>query len=319
MRVGPTNTAVNVESGTATITTEDGDQKLHTGEEATIDRKGAFKLARGRGPAVADLIVGAGDSVVVHDPKPPTAIGFPLGSVCPRGGIVELGTASSGGEGLVNILAPAGNNRYRIRCVTDDGLEKKPSREGTLSILRDSGMRQLPRKPPPTQVDTDGRNYTVLYQNQLPKVTVRWPSAPVGSSFTLHVDSSGKSRTVQSGSAEYSFAAGGLTEGVHQLWFEGGGKKSKTTTVNIRFDNAAPTANLTSPAEGSFAQGAAVTVSGTALPGWSVSVGNQQLPMDEQQRFSSSVPGPAGQRGLAIRFSHPQRGVHLYLRRAGGS
>jgi len=121
---------------------------------------------------------------------------------------------------------------------------------------------------------------------------------------------------VTTGSPSYSFAVGALGEGEHALTFEGGGARSKSTSLVIRFDNAAPTASITSPADGSFAAGARVTVSGTALPGFVVSVGSETLEQDAQNRFSKVVAAPAGQGALPIRFAQPQRGVHYYLRRS---
>jgi hypothetical protein len=105
---------------------------------------------------------------------------------------------------------------------------------------------------------------------------------------------------------------------VHHLTFEGGGGHSKPTTVDIRFDNAAPTATLTSPANGAFAQGGAVNVSGLALEGWKISVAGRELPLDSQLRFSGDVTAPAGERALAVLFENPHRGVHYYLRRSAG-
>jgi hypothetical protein len=52
-----------------------------------------------------------------------------------------------------------------------------------------------------------------------------------------------------------------------------------------------------------------------ALPGWAVSVAGRELAQDGQQRFSAEVAAPADASSLAIRFAHPQRGVHYYLRR----
>jgi hypothetical protein len=86
--------------------------------------------------------------------------------------------------------------------------------------------------------------------------------------------------------------------------------------VVVQFDNAAPTASISAPAERGFAPGATVSVTGSALPGWTVSVQGRELPQDGQQRFSGEAAAPSDVRALSIRFSHPQRGVHYYLRRS---
>jgi hypothetical protein len=166
-------------------------------------------------------------------------------------------------------------------------------------------------------VNTDGREYTVLYQNLLPQVTVRWPNAPQGGSYTLVVTSSGKTHRVTSASANHSFASGRLGEGSHSFqWMTSSGRKSRPSRATIRFDNAAPKASIVSPANGGFGPGASVAVSGIALPGWQVRAQGETLAMDGQQRFSGTVQ--SGPRGIILQFSHPDRGVHYYLRRASG-
>jgi len=325
LRVGRTGTGVSVTKGTAIIESSTGSRTITPGEQVSLDAQGRVKVTRGRGPEVADLVIAAGDSVVVHDPKPPTAIGISISSKCAGAGIVEIVArtpVSSYGERTVNVLVSPGSSKYRVRC--SDGSEQQGAvvSEGTLSVLRDSGTRQLARTPPATQVDTDGRSYTVLYQSLMPKLTVRWPHAPASAGYRLRVSSpGGKTQLVTSGAPTHTFPPGALSEGMHQLMFEAdSGAKSKATALSISFDNAAPTASLTSPAEGGFAAGAQVHVSGIALPGWTVSAGGIELAQDEQHRFSGTAAAPTGQRALVIRFAHPQRGVHQYLRRsAGGS
>jgi hypothetical protein len=85
--------------------------------------------------------------------------------------------------------------------------------------------------------------------------------------------------------------------------------------VDIRFDNAAPAASLTAPGNGQFTPGQSVTVSGAALEDWNVSVGGKTLPLDAQQRFSTTAAAPSEERALAILFVNPRRGAHYYLRR----
>jgi hypothetical protein len=55
-------------------------------------------------------------------------------------------------------------------------------------------------------------------------------------------------------------------------------------------------------------------VRGAVLPGWSAAVEEVAIPIDKQRRFAAKVGLPDG-KALAIRLSHPQRGVHYYLRR----
>jgi hypothetical protein len=273
-----------------------------------------------RGPDFFDFESRPGDSLAVHDPHPPTVVGVSRPSSCSGPFVVELPSAHGArrvsGDKTANIELAAGGHPYNVRCLNSDGSLDKPNAHGTLTVLADSGTRRLPTSAPSSLVDTDGRKYTILYQNLLPSVTLRWTNAPSGAAFTVHESSSRGAQTLTAGGPSFTFAPGTLGEGTHELSFESGGKRSKVTTVTIRFDNAAPTASLSSPAEGGFAAGSTVNVAGSALPGWAVSVGGQDLPLDEQHRFAGEVTAPSGQRGLLIRFVNPQRGVKFYLRRS---
>jgi ferric-dicitrate binding protein FerR (iron transport regulator) len=320
VRVDKESSRVAVSAGSVELRGPSGTEQLSAGEEGTLGAKGTTGVA-GRGPGYVDFVAGAGASFAVHDPKPPTAIGFSTGGACSEGAVVDVdkGRIRSRGNGVVSVLVPAGSHRYDVHCVTSAGVANESKAAGTVAVLRDAGTARIPRTAATTLVDTDGRNYTVLYQNILPRISVRWPNPPASSSFTLQVASpGGKSESHSSSAAAYSFASGALREGVHRLTFDaGGGGRSKTTTLELRFDNAAPTATLTSPGNG-FAPGSTVTVAGVALEGWTISAGGKELPLDAQLRFSGEVTAPSGERALAVQFVHPRRGLHYYLRRAAG-
>ena len=319
VRVDADAAKVSVIAGSAELRGPSGSEQLSAGEEGTLATQGKTAVA-GRGPGYVDFVA-AGGSFAVHDPKPPTAIGFATGSACPEGAIVDVGGKGklrSRGTGVVSVLVPPGSHKYQVFCVTGAGVSGQAAASGGVSVLRDSGTARIPRTAATTLVDTDGRNYTVLYQNILPKISVRWPNAPAAGSYTLSVSSpGGKSESHSSGSPSWSFPSGALREGAHRLTFDAGSARSKTTTLELRFDNAAPTATLTSPPDG-FAPGSTVTVAGVALEGWVISAGGKDLPLDGQQRFSGEVTAPSGERALAVQFVNPRRGVHYYLRRASG-
>ena len=281
---------------------------------------GGAEGARSRGPDVVDLVAGVGDSFVVHDPRPPTAIGF-SNAGCAAGAVLSLNAGRKGsretvGAARVSAEFSQGSHRYVVSCLEPGGAKGARVGEGTISVIADAGLRKLARTAPLTSVDADGRRYTVLYQTLLPKLSVRWPNAPSAGSYALTVRSSNGTRTLQSKSSSYLFGPGALAEGEHVLSFEGDGKYSKQTSVVIRFDNAAPTASLSSPADQSFGPGASVLVAGSALPGWSVMAGGRELTQDDQNRFSEQVSAPSAERALVIRFSQAGRGVHYYLRRS---
>jgi hypothetical protein len=268
-----------------------------------------------------DFVAGAAGSFAVHDPSPPTAIGFSTGGECPGGAVVSLagrGRDRSRGTGVVSILVPAGAHRFEVHCVGADGVEPRVASSGTVTVMHDAGTARLPRTAPATLVDADGRTYTVLYQNLLPKISVRWVNAPAAAPYGLTVTSpGGATQSFSAASPSYSFGSGSFSEGEHHVRFHAAdGTASKDTRVDIRFDNATPTATLTSPSNGSFAPGSPVTVSGVALEGWKISAAGQDLPLDPAERFSGDVTAPAGQRALAILFENPRRGVQYYLRRS---
>jgi hypothetical protein len=259
---------------------------------------------------------------VIHDPRPPTALGFTVEGRCPGAAVLRIGPGGpkaqeTAGERRVAAVLSRGTHRYTLSCPEPNGELGPRFAEGTVTVLADAGSRQLPRSAPVSQLDADGRRYTVLYQTLLPKISVRWPNAPAAPSYSLSVRSGSAARTYSSKTPSHTLAAGALAEGDHTLVFEANGTRSKATSLSIRFDNAAPTASIASPANGGFSAGSSVLVSGAALPGFNVSVGGKELAQDRQSRFSEEVVAPAGQRALVIRFSQPGRGVHYYLRRSG--
>ncbi len=269
---------------------------------------------RAHGPDIADLLAAGGDSLIVHDPHPPTVIGFNT-TRCSGVVVLEVGAKKRETIGTARVTAafPAGAQHYRLRCDADAA----PLAQGTVTVVPDSGSRRLASAAPANRIDADGRRYTILYQSLLPKISVRWPNPPGAGPFQLFVSSQGKAqKQFSAGSANYALPAGVLTEGSHELWFGSGSELSRKTTVLVQFDNAAPTASISSPAEKGFAPGSTVSVAGTALPGWTVSVAGHELDQDAQQRFSGEVTAPGDVSALAIRFAHPQRGVHYYLRRS---
>jgi hypothetical protein len=316
---GKSGAKVEVSVGEVEVRTDQGTETLHAGEEADLGAGGKVDIG-GRGPAYAELTITAGEALTVHDPRPPTAVGVRFGDKCPRGAIVELlrggaKIASSSGQDSANLAVPAGSHPYRVRCLGDSGVGTAVAAKGAISIRRDSGTAPLPKSAPLSLVDADGRTYTVLYQNQLPSISIRWRDAPSAGTFTLEVSGATR-KLVSPAQASYTFKSGELAEGTHQLVFAGGGKRSRSTTLVIRFDNATPAAHITSPVDQGFSAGASVTVAGVALPGWTVSVQGQTLEMDAQARFSGQVVAPP--HALVIRFAYPGRGVRYYLRRAAG-
>jgi len=267
-------------------------------------------LEQGDGVSVADLVVTAGDTFTVHDPKPPTRVGVAFDNVC-HGGPAELrtGKLKTQAQHVARLQLSAGRHEYVVRCLDD---LSRVAQSGTITVLSDAGTRNLPTFAPSANVSTDGRQYTVLYQHRLPQVHVTWPNAPSASSYTLQLD--GRSITTQAP----AYSLNNLARGTHQLTFSAVSsppRKSRTTTVSVVYDAQAPTARVAIP-PGGYDAGSPVDVAGQALPGWTVSVAGKQLEVDGQRRFSARVTPQAS---LPITFSHPSHGTHYYLRRSKSS
>jgi ferric-dicitrate binding protein FerR (iron transport regulator) len=313
-------TAVIAERGSLEVKTARATELVNAGESLVIAKTGAMQLA-GRSLDYADLVLTAGESCVVHDPSPPTALGFAIPTSCVGGAVLRLSNsdAKNGIRGSEQInVAVTGSVKYRIHCVTPDGVAERAEAEGAVSVITDAGTRRISTTAPSNVVDADGRHYTLLYQNALPQVVIRWASAPNAPLQLEHVHR-GKSVLHPAPGKSFVFKSGALAEGTHTLSFSSAGaERSAATTVEVRFDNAAPTASITSPTDRAFGPGAEVTVSGMALPGWHVTVSGRELVQDSQYRFSGQASAPARTRALAVRFTNPQRGVHYYLRRSTG-
>lgn len=288
-------------------------QTVSSGQRARVKGPGRLSV-EGRGLAYADVEVRVGESVVIHDPAPPTAVRFDFAGACAGGGTIQLrGPRGEGrygvGELAVALPLAAGRHRYELRC------DSKVVERGTVNVTKDTGTRRLAPSPPATRLEADGRSYTVLYQNRLPKVELAWPKPPATAPFQLVHEHDGRTQTIPLEAPSHTFAAGKLLEGEHTFHFEGGGKVSRRTRVRIAFDNAAPTAALEGPVTLSARPGDPVTIGGHVLPGWRVSVEGQTPSKDPQGRFTAQVDMPNDRRALQVRLEHPERGTHLYLRR----
>lgn len=313
------HSVVRVARGLATVKSKQGETIVEQGQEANVKSDGSTQLA-GRSLAYADFSLDIGDSVMVHDPKPPTATRFAFGSHCPAGGTLRTSSAKKGafgsGQGSVSLALNPGIHEYALYCFDEQGAASTPVARGTITIVHDAGTRPVPNKPPTTSVNIDGLRYTVTYQNQLPILNVVWPNAPASSSYKLFLESRSGKKTFTSSVPSYTFRSGALQEGSHQLHFEGGGKFSRHTKVEIAFDNAAPKASLETPVETNVREGGELTVVGVAQPGWVVEIAGTKVEQDSRQRFAQKATMPSNERALAIKLTHPVRGTHVYLRRS---
>lgn len=319
--VGNASTRVSVRQGKGEVRGRGANAEpmaIRAGEAATLSPKGVA-AAVARAPEKTDFTIRAGDSIIIRDPKPPTALGFDFSAACPSGsGVVSRGEGatmvSARGEKRAGMFLPAGHHDYAVRCIGPDGVEDKPAASGSVTVVADAARAELPRLPPSTVVDMDGRRYTLLYQNLLPAVIARWADGPQTGSFVLVVDN----QRTKSTTPKQSLKSGAIGEGTHTLHFEteDGSKRSVDTTLVIKFDNAAPAASVREPADGSFGPGDTVKVAGVVVEGWTVSVNGVAVALDEQKRFSTMTTVPAGENAIVLKLSHPKRGTVYYVRHA---
>jgi hypothetical protein len=315
--VGSRESRVRVTGGKLALVGAKGSRlEMRRGESALLGKAGAIRVLVAV-PEAFDVAIAAGESVTVHDARGAAAVQFRFAEQCPEGGVVELDSSASfrtpavsAGEGAANLMVSSGSYHYRVRC-EERGGDGRPVASGRLYVVRDSGRRPLPAAPPPFQLDADGRTYRVGYQAAIPTMKVVWKGGS-GDSFTLRLARDGKDQSFSSSEPSYSIPGSKLSEGVYMLWFEKSGGRSKVSTLIIDFDNTAPAVYIDEPDDGE-AWAAEVTIKGAVLPGWTVGIDGVALPLDKQRRFRATVPAPPST--LAIRVSHPQRGVHYYLRR----
>lgn len=266
-------------------------------------------LRIGDGVTSADLVISANAIVVVHDPEPPTAVGVAVTNVCDGPARLKSGKRQTEGEGRLNLRFDAGQHNFEVSCLS---APDKVVGKGKVTVIKDTGTRRLPTFAPTANIVTDGRVYTVLYQHKLPNISVSWPTAPEATKYTLSVDG----RTFTTTTPNRTLVS--LAPGKHQVTFAADTtpvRKSRTTTVEVTHDSQAPTGEVEDPPV-DFAPQASVLVRGNTLPGWTVSVGGRELPVDGQRTFSTEA---VGNQTIPIVFTHPVHGTHYYLRRPKAS
>lgn len=270
------------------------------------------------GPERVSLGAPAGESFTVHAARVPLNVAFEVGSHCPDEAVLVLdGKPRARNRGQVTAAIPGGRHRYELYCVDAGTAAATPVVSGSITALRDPATASLPRRAPTSFVEADGKRYTVMYQNLLPKISFSWPDAPPADRYTLRVESNGKPSLFNTRTPDQAFAPGSLRDGTHTLYFTTpAGARSKTTTLEIVYDNAAPKLSLSAPRDGSFTPGTELKIEGVALPGFQVSVQGGTVELDQQARFTGTAVTSAARPDLALRIEKPGAGVHYYIRRA---
>ncbi|HVV85177.1 MAG TPA: hypothetical protein VHE35_19080, partial [Kofleriaceae bacterium] len=313
--VGRADSRARVERGEVTLDGTASDATAHAGETGVLDRAGAASI-RDRVPTTVDVTVDVGEHAVIHDPGREVAVRVGFGDACPGAPSATLELADAAGSfddprrivgaGGAAFFAHAGTTRLRVRC--PDG---HLGASGTVRVAGDTGAAPVVRTPPSNVIDTDGRRYTVMYQNRLPQLEIGWPEAP--GATTLHVQAAGGAERTFDGTGPHHLASGTLDDGRYTLWITAGARTSPRTTLTIAFDNAAPTAQITAPPPRA-AWSEPLAVRGVTVEGWSVAVDGAPAERDASGRFHADV-AVGDKQVIAIRLAHPEHGVHYYLRR----
>jgi len=307
--------------GARLVGTGGGVLEMNRGETATIAKVGTIRVIESI-PSFYDFAVSVGASVQLHDPKGATAVQFKFGGKCPEGGFVEMDKNSrfqtskvSGGKDAANMMVTAGTWAYRLRC-TKGGGDSGSVGGGRIVVLRDSGNRPIPKKAATNEIRADGRTWTVGYQSVLPSIAV--PTKGTGGTFKLHVATGGAEKVYQGPGPKIVIPAKDLSEDhTYTFWLEKDGVKDpKVSSLKFEFDNTTPQVYIQDPVNGR-PWGDEILVRGAVLEGWSASVNDANIPIDAKRLFKVRVPKPTDARALAIKLSHPQRGVRYYLRRGG--
>ena len=309
---------VAVVTGSATLTGSGTGATIDIGrgQNATVQKAGTINPGDVVIPKYFDfrVVIGETPNFTIHDPAGATALQFDFNGKCPGGGEVEVDQDSrfrtprvSAGKESANILMKSGGWQYRLRC--ENG---RTVASGRLVIAHDSGARPLPKDPPRFPIDADGRNYRIDYQSQIPNIKVK---TSISGASVLHLATGGAEQTYDSTTGSFDLPGKDLKEATYTFWVEHGGEKSKVSTLKIGFDQTAAQVYISSPTNGQ-PWGPEIEVRGATLPGWTAKVDGLEIPVDKStRRFSAKVAPPTVGNALAIRLSHPQRGVHYYLRR----
>lgn len=284
-------------------------------------RKGAV-AAVATDRAAADVSVTAGERAIMHDSGRRLAVRLRFDDLCPAEGLVEIYQGRHrhllAGAGAVVLRLAGPEVKYQLRCAGDP--ESAFARvSGALVLRRDSGNVAISRRAPANTIVADGRHYTVLFQTRLPELTFVWRDVPAATSdLELHLESDKATRTLP-GETPQRLASGTLSEGTYAWWYTtAAGQRSPRTTVTIRFDNAAPTAQFFRTVSAEDPQ-SSIVVDGVTLPGAKISVRGNSLAVDNHGRFRGAVVPEPGDSAVAVRLEHPRTGVHYYVRRHGST
>lgn len=300
---------IDAQRGETIVETAKGTQTLTAGETLVVTANGEVEKASPP-PRRTVATIAAGESPNIHDAAAPTPLRITFQGVC----TVEVAKdrtfkrviARSGGTDGANVLVPVGTSSYRAKC-------GGKTTTGTIRIAKDSGRAPLPKAAAKTLVEMDGREYTILYQNLLPELTLSWKAAPKKPPYAFVLKGSGGEKRFTSNEPKVTIPAGDVHEGSYTAWVEPkAGAKSEQGKIIIDFDNAAPSASL----ETVEANVTTIVVKGVVIEGSTVSANGTAVELDRQRRFTAQLTPGDSEDGAAIRIANSKGGIHYYVVRA---
>jgi hypothetical protein len=300
---------IDAQRGETMVETAKGTQTLTAGETLTVSANGEVEKAAPP-PKRTVATIAAGESPIIHDAATPTPLRIKFEGVC----TVEVAKdrtfkrviARSGGSDGANVLVPVGASSYRAKCGAK-------TTTGTIRIAKDSGRAPLPKAAARTLVEMDGREYTILYQNLLPELTLSWKAAPKKPPYAFVLKSTSGEKRYSSNEPKVTIPAGDVREGSYAAWVEPKtGAKSEQGKIVIDFDNAAPSASI----ETVEANVTTIVVKGVVIEGSTVSANGAAVELDRQRRFTAQLTPGDAEDGAAIRIVNSKGGIHYYVVRA---
>ncbi|MEM9490733.1 MAG: FecR domain-containing protein, partial [Myxococcota bacterium] len=122
--------------------------------EVAAEQDAGPDRAAEQGPARADVVIRAGESPTIHDPRPPTTVAIDYAGLCPDTAdraVVEVSRSrrfgrratTSAGVGRSNVTLGRRRYRYRVRCVRDGVTGRSSVANGVIRVVRDRATRRL--------------------------------------------------------------------------------------------------------------------------------------------------------------------------------
>lgn len=239
----------------------------------------------------AEVRIPALESATIHAALMPVRVEIDGGSDCSLE--VEGATVS----GTIATL-DAGAWDYTLTCGST-------RRSGRLTVVVDGARRAFaPTSPPVNTIAADGRVYRISYAAMPPAIAVtggkgRTLTVADASTANAHVRTVLRARggTIDSGA---------LAPGSYTFWYS----PDKVSTLVLEPDTTAPVAYFRQPGQH---WSNPLSVEGSVIEGASIALGGMSVPAAADGRFSAqvSVPGDS----LAVRVSHPHRGIHYFVLR----